>query len=110
MAPADPSFVIAAIVAPVVAGLATLLLPRGRSLPRVLLATFGPAASVLLLGIHLGRYGVVSNHSGTDVIDWVPTLHLDLSFLVDGLGAFFAMLVAGVGVLIILYGLSLIHI
>ena len=103
VAPADPSLVLAAVGAPVVAGLATLLIPRAQNLARVLLAACGPAASLLLLGVHLTRYGVAPNHAGTTTIDWVPSLHLDLSFLVDGLGAFFALLVAGVGVLIVFY-------
>ena len=94
MAPADPSLVLAAVGAPVVAGLATLLIPRAQNLARVLLAACGPAASLLLLGVHLTRYGVAPNHAGTTAIDWVPSLHLDLSFLVDGLGAFFALLLS----------------
>ncbi|MEO1236731.1 MAG: hydrogen gas-evolving membrane-bound hydrogenase subunit E [Planctomycetota bacterium] len=40
---------------------------------------------------------------GTAAIAWVPTIHLDLAFLADGLGGFFALLVAGIGVLIVLY-------
>ena len=103
VAPADPSLVLAAVGAPDVAGLATLLIPRAQNLARVLLAACGPAASLLLLGGHLTRYGVAPNHAGTTAIDWVPSLHLDLSFLVDGLGAVFALLVAGVGVLIVFY-------
>ena len=37
--PVAPTFVLVALGAPVVAGLATLLLPRGRTSLRVLLAT-----------------------------------------------------------------------
>ena len=40
---------------------------------------------------------------GTQVIGWVPDLDLNFAFLVDGLGGFFALLVAGIGVLIVLY-------
>ncbi len=40
---------------------------------------------------------------GTAVIEWVPDLDLNLAFLADGLGGFFALLVAGIGVLIVLY-------
>ena len=103
MAPADPAFLLAAIGAPVVAGLATLLLPRRRTALRVLLATAGPGMSVLFLGLHLDRHGVASNSTGTEAVSWIPSLHLDLGFLADGLGAFFALLVAGVGVLVVLY-------
>ena len=63
----------AAIGAPVVAGTATLLLPRGRTSLRVLLATCGPLASLLFVGAHLRRYGVASNEEGTTAIAWVPT-------------------------------------
>jgi len=98
-----PTFVLVAIGAPVVAGLATLLMPRDRTVLRVLVATCGPLASLLFLGAHLWRYGVASNEEGTTAIEWVPSVHLDLGFLVDGLATFFALLVAGVGVLIVLY-------
>ncbi|HIM65482.1 MAG TPA: DUF4040 domain-containing protein [Acidimicrobiia bacterium] len=101
--PVDPALVLAAIGAPVVAGTATLLLPRGRTSLRVLLATCGPLASLLFVGAHLRRYGVASNEEGTTAIAWVPSLNLDLGFLVDGLATFFALLIAGVGVLIVLY-------
>jgi multicomponent K+:H+ antiporter subunit A len=101
--PVAPTLVLAAVGAPVVAGLATLLLPWGRTSLRVLLATCGPLASLLFLGAHLRRYGVASNEEGTTAIGWVPSLHLDLGFLVDGLATFFALLVASVGVLIVLY-------
>ena len=40
---------------------------------------------------------------GTAIIEWVPDLDLNLAFLADGLGGFFALLVAGIGVLIVLY-------
>src|SRR5690606_13784031 len=36
-------------------------------------------------------------------IDWVPAYGLSLSFLVDGLSLTFAMMIAGVGTLIIVY-------
>ena len=36
-------------------------------------------------------------------IAWVPSLNLNLAFLADGLGGFFALLVSGIGVLIVLY-------
>ena len=33
----------------------------------------------------------------TTAVPWVPLINLNLAFLADGLGAFFALLVAGVG-------------
>lgn len=40
---------------------------------------------------------------GTADIAWVPSMNLNLAFLADGLGGFFALLVSGIGVLIVLY-------
>jgi NADH:ubiquinone oxidoreductase subunit 5 (subunit L)/multisubunit Na+/H+ antiporter MnhA subunit/multisubunit Na+/H+ antiporter MnhB subunit len=98
-----PYLVLAAIGAPVLAGLATMLLPASRKLPRLVLATAGPTASVVLVAAHLGRSGVSTADTPTGSISWVPSLNLDISFLVDGLGAFFALLIAGMGVVVVLY-------
>ncbi|MEL7087007.1 MAG: hydrogen gas-evolving membrane-bound hydrogenase subunit E [Planctomycetota bacterium] len=40
---------------------------------------------------------------GTAPLAWVPSMQLNLAFLADGLGGFFALLVSGIGVLIVLY-------
>ena len=100
---AAPYLVLAAIGAPVLTGLATMLLPASRKLPRLVLATAGPTASVVLVATHLGRSGVSTAGTPTGSISWVPSLNLDISFLVDGLGAFFALLIAGMGVVVVLY-------
>lgn len=137
-----------AVLAPAIAGVATLWLPKAWVTPRVLLAVSGPALAFALVWAHLGMYGVAGheadvNHTpqshqtieqdasthagdhathgqdntqehhpeaigipapqGTESIAWVPTMHLNLAFLADGLGGFFALLVAGIGVLIVLY-------
>jgi len=84
---AAPYLVLAAVGAPVLAGLATMLLPASRRLTRLALATAGPATSVLLMAIHLGRNGVSTADTPTGTIAWVPSLNLDISFLVDGLNA-----------------------
>ena len=34
---------------------------------------------------------------------WVPTLGVDLKFLVDGLSVFFGLIVSGVGALVVIY-------
>jgi NADH:ubiquinone oxidoreductase subunit 5 (subunit L)/multisubunit Na+/H+ antiporter MnhA subunit len=39
----------------------------------------------------------------TPEVSWIPAIHLDVSFLHDGLGGFFGLLVSGIGVLIVLY-------
>jgi len=52
--------------------------------------------------------GVAIGHTpGSQVsvsMPWVPSLGLELSFLVDGLSIFFAFVVTGMGVLVMLYG------
>lgn len=149
-----------AVLAPGIAGVATLWLPKAWVTPRVWLALSGPAlAFVLVLG-HLGANGIdgglvhvgdgrhdtpathetttpsdhppgqpehsghdnhaadtpektddhhaaptitQANAHGTEPIAWVPTMNLNLAFLADGLGGFFALLVSGIGTLIVLY-------
>ena len=92
---------ILAVFAPAVCGLATLLLPRRPVLLKVLLALAGPIASLALLSLYLGEHGTTG---GRAAVEWMPSLELDLAFNADPLGAFFALLVAGIGSLIILYG------
>ena len=36
-------------------------------------------------------------------IDWLPALGLNANFMLDGLGLLFALLILGIGLLIILY-------
>ena len=45
-----------AVVAPVLTGLSTLLLPRAAVTPRVLLAAAGPALAFVLVLSHLGTH------------------------------------------------------
>ena len=47
-------------------------------------------------------HGVNADHAATP-LEWIPALHLNLAFFPDGLGVFFALLVAGIGFLIVLY-------
>ncbi|XAL99972.1 proton-conducting transporter membrane subunit [Phycisphaeraceae bacterium D3-23] len=39
----------------------------------------------------------------TGEIKWMPSLHINIAFLTDGLGLFFGLLVSGIGTLIMLY-------
>jgi multicomponent K+:H+ antiporter subunit A len=127
---ASPWLLLTAILAPVAAGLLTLVLPKSAVWPRVGLATLGMAAAFVLVAVHLTSYGVAgaaipadphasdpaAEHAAaphaaaalpapeaTAAIPWAPTIHLDLAFLADGLGGFFALLVSGIGLLITLY-------
>ena len=106
MEPAPITPLLLAVLAPVTAGLATLLLPLKWTTVRPLLALAGPAVAFALVILHLSTHGIepISPHTrGTQVLPWIPLLHLDLAFLADGLGVFFALLVSGVGSLIVLY-------
>lgn len=100
---ADPTILLVALCAPLATGLATLLVPRRSLNVRLAIAAGGPICSGLLIALHLSRYGLVGNDRGTSVIDWMPTLHLNLSFLADGLAVFFAFLITGIGVIIVVY-------
>ncbi|QQE11810.1 DUF4040 domain-containing protein [Planctomycetota bacterium] len=95
-----------AIFAPLVTGLITLFYPRKGITLRVLTALAGPVIAFLLLLNHFNVNGVQPLDAGSGPvaeISWMPLLHLNLAFLTDGLGLFFALLVSGVGALIVLY-------
>jgi multicomponent Na+:H+ antiporter subunit A len=50
--------------------------------------------------------GVLAGTPERVTISWVPTLGMDLAFHVDGLSLLFALLVCGVGTLVVLYSAS----
>ncbi len=93
------------VLAPMLLGLATLWLPKKAITARTLIALLGPVLSFVILAQHMAKHGVSSITAplATPVVPWVPLIHMDLSFLADGLGAFFGLLVSGIGVLIVLY-------
>ncbi|MEM7809105.1 MAG: proton-conducting transporter membrane subunit, partial [Planctomycetota bacterium] len=90
-----------AVFAPAAAGLLTLLVPRTLTGTKAFVALAGPFAALVLIGTHLSRHGT---DAGRVVLEWMPALNLDFAFNADPLGAFFALLVAGIGCLICLYG------
>jgi multicomponent K+:H+ antiporter subunit A len=94
-------WILIAILAPAVAGLITLLLPKRAAWPRVLVALAGPATATAILLQHATTGGI--DAAGTGVIPWLPSLQINFAFLTDGLGTFFGLLVAGIGCLIVLY-------
>lgn len=94
------AWLLGAIFAPLVTGLATLLLPRPSIALRTVLALLGPVAAVGLLAGYLVQYGL---NTPVPVIPWMPELHLDIALRADQHGVFFALLVAGIGILITLY-------
>jgi len=93
------------VLAPAVLGCVTLGLPRRAITARTLIALLGPVAAFIILAQHLATYGAASIESpaATPEIQWIPLLNMNLSFLADGLGGFFGLLVSGIGILIVLY-------
>lgn len=59
-------------------------------------------AGIFMLLIRLGET-VIGGATLTAAIDWVPAYGLTLGFFVDGLSLVFALTIAGVGTLIVLY-------
>ena len=93
------------VFAPVVAGMATLLLPRRlvervRGAP-VVIGLLGPIASLTGLWLFIDRFGL---ERGRVSAPWMPQLNLNWAFAPDRLGLFFACLIAGIGLLILVYG------
>ena len=61
-----------------------------------------PLVSCVLLGWLVGRL----EPGGSEVweLSWVPSLGLNLSFLVDGISIFYGFIISGIGVLVCWYG------
>jgi len=93
-----------AVFAPVISGVATLWMPKAAITSRTLLSAVGTLVSFLLfLGVILRKSATFGVAGSTDGIEWVNAIHLNLAFTVEGLGGFFALLVSGIGVMIVLY-------
>lgn len=82
------------------AALPGLLARSGRST-----AAIGAALPALLglVGLALNLPALMRGEVVLQAVDWVPALGLSASFRIDGLSAFFAALILGIGLLIILY-------
>src|SRR5687767_2377975 len=89
-----------AVFAPAALGVAGMLLPRRKMGVRVALAALAPAVSLVALGVTQRRWGLDAGAVG---VAWMPALHLDLVLHADRLGMFFALLVASIGLLVVLY-------
>ncbi|MBZ0306450.1 MAG: hypothetical protein K8I82_10315, partial [Anaerolineae bacterium] len=59
----------------------------------------------LSLFLYLASFikSVIDGEKTTFTYTWVPSLNVELAFMVDGLSLLFAMLISGIGVLIVLY-------
>ena len=103
----NPWLLTMAVFAPVLTGAVTLCLPRpgGWTEVRTWLAALGPATAFVLVLLHLTAYGIpeAAALARTGTIPWMPSLQINLGWIADGLGGFFALLVSGIGTLIVLY-------
>ncbi len=93
----------AAVFAPAVMGVVSMFVPKDVTGARTLTALAGPAVSVAALLSFLSMHSAGSVDPAAMTLAFAPSFHLDLIFNPDGLGMFFALLVAGVGCLIVLY-------
>jgi len=100
MDPTPLALLTAAVFAPIAAGLASLVAGRDSVTTRTLIALLGPVVSVAALAALWSRHGLADAPVGVEL---VPAVELALTFRADALGMFFALLVAGVGALIVLY-------
>ncbi|UXJ51432.1 monovalent cation/H+ antiporter subunit A [Pseudomonas citronellolis] len=66
-------------------------------------AAAAAVAPLLGLGILFGQRGVLGGERLLARYDWLPELGLNLSLRLDGLGFLFALLILGIGLLVILY-------
>lgn len=95
-----PFSILLAVLAPMLCGAGGLLLPRRLIGARVGLALLGPVVALLLLGTAIAQHGL----DGVILsAPWMPEVNLNIAFHLDRLGLFFALLVAGIGVLIVTY-------
>lgn len=92
--------ILTAILAPVICGTLTLAIPRRLIAARVFLAAMGPVLSMAILGRYVHMKGLTNT---PEVVEWMPAVQLNLQFKPDNLGIFFALLVASIGMLIVLY-------
>ena len=91
----------ATILAALAAGaVAPLLVDRAPRIAGWLLAIV-PAAIAIWLFAQVPR--VVDQGPIRETVDWVPALELRASFQLDGLGMLFALLISGIGALVVIY-------
>ncbi len=73
----------------------------GRSISGWLLATIPAAITVHLFFL---LPGIINGQTIRESTSWIPALAIDFSFYLDGLSLLFALLVSGIGTLIVIYG------
>jgi len=93
--------VIALLLAHLVLGLALVAWGSRATRAAIALAAAAPAATVVWLVARAG--GPLDGRPVTETVSWVPQLGVDLALRLDGFAVLFAALVAGIGVLVVLY-------
>jgi multicomponent K+:H+ antiporter subunit A len=89
------------IALPFVASLAAILLPSDSRAPATWLAG---ATTFTCLALTLSLYPSVSSGSAVQRrIEWIPSLGLDFTLRMDGFAWIFALLVSGIGLLVVIY-------
>ncbi|RMF52181.1 MAG: DUF4040 domain-containing protein [Chloroflexota bacterium] len=83
--------------------LAATALPLSRRLSAPALGTLLAGAMALLFIFFVGYAPTVSAGAVQSTLEWVPSLKLNLTFYLDGLALLFALIVTGVGALVMLY-------
>jgi len=95
-----PWTILAAVLAPLAFGIATLALPARSTALRPVLALIGFALPIALAARWIATGGIGAPVGSAPLI---PELALALAFRLDALSVFFAMLILGIGSLITIY-------
>ncbi|QHA92672.1 Na+/H+ antiporter subunit A [Bacillus sp. N1-1] len=94
----------AAVLLPFLAAFFIPLLYRG--VKQVHLGWFVLLVPILLFGYFLTFIqGVMQGVHTLKTFEWIPSLGVNITFYIDGLGLFFALLITGIGSLVVLYSI-----
>ncbi|WP_226656769.1 Na+/H+ antiporter subunit A [Pseudalkalibacillus hwajinpoensis] len=94
----------AAVLLPFLAAFFIPLLYRG--VKQVHLGWFVLLVPILLFGYFLTFLkGVMQGVHTLKTFEWIPSLGVNVTFYIDGLGLFFALLITGIGSLVVLYSI-----
>ena len=94
----------AAVLLPFLAAFFIPLLYRG--VKQVHLGWFVLLVPILLFGYFLTFIkGVMQGVHTLKTFEWIPSLGVNVTFYIDGLGLFFALLITGIGSLVVLYSI-----
>src|SRR5690606_23575624 len=97
----EPYALLLIIALPFAAGLAAVMLPSDSRAPATWLAG---ATTLACLALTISLYPAVeSGESVRNRVEWIPSLGLDFTLRVDGFAWVFAVLVSGIGFLVVVY-------